>query len=288
MNAEKMLLEYLDLTRSNYKTSTQDTHIRFTNHLIDCFKTIKIKRFKDIELSTGYKIVDYYKSVTTNKNNSINKNLNYLKTVMKHYEYYTSFLDFKALPKDTQTFKRFYHDELELIIQYVRGLDSSKNSIVYKTFILLALDSGMRKSELLKIKISNIDFHKELIYLEETKTGKHRYAPFSSFSKKEIKDLIALDPQRTYLMINVIKGRPLSKDDIKLFYRRLKEKLHLDRIHTHRFRKTFASILADNGMPPQYVQVLLDHKDLKTTMKYIQFNEIKPFEKYHDFNNWNV
>jgi len=288
MNAKNMLLEYLDLTKSNYKPSTQDTHIRFTNHLIKCFKSLKIKRCKDIDLSTGYKIVEYYKNETCNKNNSINKNLNYLKAVLKHYECYTSFLEFKSLPKDTQPFRRFYHDDLELIIQYVNQLNSSKNSIVYKTFIFLALDSGVRKSELLNIKIGNIDFYKNLIYLEETKTGKKRYAPFSDFSKQKIKDLIEIDPYREYLMINILKQRRLSKNDVKLFYRRLRETLHLERIHTHRFRKTFASILADNGMPPQYVQVLLDHKDIRTTMKYIQFNRIVPFEKYHEYNNWDV
>lgn len=288
MNARKMLLEYLDLTRSKYKPSTQDTHLRFTNHLLDCFRTLKIKRLKDIDLSTGYKMVEYYKNETSNKNNSINKNLNYLKAVMKHYEIYTSFLEFKSLPKDTKPFKRFYHEELDLIMRYLDLLDSSDNSIVYKTFVFLALDSGMRKSELLNIKISNIDFYREVIYLEETKTGKHRYAPFSRFSSQKIKDLIELDPNREYLMMNFIRNRRLSKNDIKLFYRRLKDKLQLQRIHTHRFRKTFASLLADNGMPPQYVQVLLDHKNIHTTMKYIQFSKITPLEKYHEYNEWDV
>jgi len=288
MKANKQLLEYLELTRSNYKASTHDTHVRFTNHLLHCFENLKIKRFKDIDFETGYKIVSWYKNVTENRNNSINKNLNYLKAVMRHYGVYTTYLDFKSLPKDTVPFKRFYHDDLELIIQYCDQMNYSENSLVYKTFIFLALDSGMRKSELLNVKISNIDFHKKLIYLDETKTGKKRYAPFSNFSKQKILDLIAVIPNREYLMINILKNRRLSKNDVKMFYKRLKNRLHLDRIHTHRFRKTFASILADNGMPPQYVQVLLDHKDIKTTMKYIQFNKIIPYEKYNEYNNWEI
>ena len=288
MKAKKQLLEYLDLTRYHYKPSTHETHVRFTNHLLHCFENLKIKRFKDISYDTGYKMVDWYKNNTRNKNNSINKNLNYLKAVMKHYGVYTTYMNFKSLKKDTVPFKRFYHDDLELIIQYCEQMDYSENSLVYKTFIFLALDSGMRKSELLNVKIANIDFHKKLIYLDETKTGKKRYAPFSNFSKQKILDLIAVDPKREYLMINILRNRRLSKNDIKMFYKRLKNRLHLDRIHTHRFRKTFASILADNGMPPQYVQVLLDHKDIKTTMKYIQFNKIIPFEKYNEFNHWDV
>lgn len=288
MHAKKDLLTYLELTQYTVKPSTHETHRRFTNHLINCLEQLSIKKLKNIELETGYKIVEYYKNHTTNHNNSINKNLRYLKTVMKHYEYYTSFLKFKNLPSDTKPFKRFYHDNLELIIQYVNMMNSSKNSLVYKTFVFLALDSGMRKSELLSIKIKNIDFHKDLIYLEETKTGKNRYAPFSNFSKQKIKDLIEVDPYRKYLFLNILKNRRLSNNDVKLFYKRLKNKLGIDRIHTHRFRKTFASLLADNGMPPQYIQVLLDHNDIKTTMKYIQYNKITPLDKYHDFNDWKI
>ncbi len=256
--------------------------------MINCFDYIGIKRLKDIDLAIGYRIVEYYKSKTTNQNNSINKNLNYLKALLKHYELYTSFLKFKTLPMDTKPFKRFYHDNLELIIQCVNMMNSSSNSLVYKTFIFLALDCGMRKSELLNVKISNIDFHRDLIYLEETKTGKKRYAPFSNFSKQKIKDLIAKGPKRDNLMYNFLKDRPLNGNDIKLFCKRLKNKLGIQRIHTHRLRKTFASLLADNGMPPQYIQVLLDHDDIKTTMKYIQYNKITPLEKYHDYNDWKI
>lgn len=288
MDAKKMLLDYLDLTKSNYTEGTQETHCRYTNHLINCFEVLKIKRFEEIDKTIGYKIVDWYKNETVNKNNSINKNLNFLKTVMKHYGVYTEFHKFKSLPKDTKPFKRFYQEELTKIINYVNTMDDSKNSIVYRTFVLLALDSGMRKSELLNIKIRNIDFDKHQIYLEETKTGRHRYAPFGDFSENEIRELIEFKHDREYLMINILKDRRLNKNDIRLFYRRLRRKLGIDRIHTHRFRKTFASTLADNGMPLQYIQVLLDHRSLKTTMKYIQFDSITPFKEYHQFNDWHI
>lgn len=288
MNVNKGLLEYLELTKSNYRPSTLESHKRFTKQLIDCFETLKIKRFKQIKLQTGYMIVDYLKKNTMNKNNSINKIINYLKRVMKHYNVYTTFMKFKPLPKDTQPFQRFYHDDLELIIQYMNQADTSKNSIMYKCYVFLALDSGMRKSELLSVKIKDIDFHKSLIYLDTTKTGKTRYAPFSDFSRQKIIDLININPGREYLMINILKNRRTSNNDIKLFYRYLKRRLGIERIHTHRFRKTFASLLADNGMPPQYIQVLLDHEDIQTTMKYIQYEKMTPYNKYHIFNDWDV
>jgi integrase/recombinase XerC len=207
---------------------------------------------------------------------------------MLFYNTDTSFHQIKNLPKDTKPFKRLYHDDLQTIINYVKDLNYSENSIVYKTFVLLALDSGMRKSELLNVKISNIDMHNKLIYLEETKTGKTRYVPFSSFSFDYVNELKNTKPRREYLMYNFIKNRKLTASDIKLFYKRTKKKLGIERLHTHRFRKTYASLLADNGMPPQYVQKLLDHQKISTTMKYIQFDKIKPLETYKKYNDWKI
>lgn len=288
MKVEKQMYDYLELTRESMKPKTWDTHKRFTQHLLEGFKTFGIDTLEDVDINTGYMLVGHYKRNTTNGNNSINKNLNYLKAVMRHYEIYTSFHKFKLLKLDSEPFRRFSHEELKKIITFVRDMEKSDNSLVYRTFVYLALDSGMRKQELLKVKIRNIDFDKNVIYLEDTKTGIHRYAPFSDFSKHEIKELIKFNSRRKYLFYNILKDRPLSSNDIRLFYRRLRFETNIDRIHTHRFRKTFASLLADNGMPLQYIQKLLDHKSVKTTMVYVQFDGRKPLESYNKFNNWHV
>lgn len=288
MKAQKQILEYYELTKRSYKESTNDEHLRMANHIINGLEHIKIRRLKQLTLKDGYRLVDFFKEHTERKNNSINKIMNYLKKIMLFYNTVTSFHQIKNLPKDTKPFKRLYHDDLETIVNYIKDLNNSENSIVYKTFVLLALDSGMRKSELLSIKISNIDIHNKLIYLEETKTGKTRYVPFSSFSFDYVKELKNKKPRREFLMYNFIKSRKLSSSDIKLFYKRTKDKLGIERLHTHRFRKTYASLLADNGMPAQYVQKLLDHQKISTTMKYIQFDKIKPLNAYQNYNDWKI
>ncbi|MCD4826978.1 MAG: site-specific integrase [Acholeplasmataceae bacterium] len=288
MKISKQVLDYYYLTESSFKRSTNEEHIRVARHIINGLEFLKIKKMKSIDATEGYKLINYFKSQTKRNNNSINKMTNYLKRVMIHYGIVTSFHQMKKLPSDTKPFKRLYHDELQTIIEYVRDLNYSTNSTVYRTYVFLALDSGMRKSELLNIQIENIDFHNNLIYLEETKTGKPRYVPFSDFSSQQVKELVSLNPKRQKLMYNFLKDRDLSSSDIKLFYKRTKTKLGIDRLYTHRFRKTFASLLADNGMPPQYVQKLLDHEKISTTMKYIQFDKIKPLEKYNQYNDWKI
>src|SRR5690606_22934091 len=99
-------------------------------------------------------------------------------------------------------YKRFYQEDLHTIIRTVTLLNYSQNSIVYKALVFLLLDSGMRITELLNVKIKNIDFSSQpyKILLENTKTGKIRYAPFSDFSRDYLIELKNTQPiNREYL-----------------------------------------------------------------------------------------
>ncbi|MCU0104727.1 site-specific integrase [Acholeplasma vituli] len=288
MNVSKALLEYHLLTSATLKPSSIFIQEYYVKHLTHCLKDLKIKKLNQITINTGYHIVDWYRKNTKNHNNSINKNIRFLKSVMKHYEVNTSFQKFKLLPSDTKPFKRLFHEDLKLIIQYLLQMEYSKNSIVYRTAILLLLDSGVRISELLDIKIRNIDFDLMRIYLETTKNGKVRYAPFSEFSRESIIEIIRMNNHSPFLFWNFLQNRPLTKSDMKNFYRRLKRWTQMDRLHSHRFRKTFGSLLAENGMAIQHIQKMLDHSRVTTTMIYIEHDKDKAFEEYQNYNNWKI
>lgn len=288
MNIENALMNYYKLTLASYKKSTNDYHLRIINHLISGLKHLKIKRLNKIDIDVGYRLIEYLKNHTLNGNNSIKKIINYLRKVMLYYRITTSIIDLPHLPDDTKPFERFYHDDLKLIIDYVKNLNTSPNSIVYKAFVMLLLDSGLRVSEALNIKISDIDFKNNVIRVLSSKTRKQRYAPFSKFSYSYIKDLIQINTNRQYLFYNFIKDRQTNKNDIKLFYKRLKNKLDIERIHTHRFRKTFASILIENGLNIDDLQKLFNHSRIETTIKYVQHNQKRPLKEYLKYARWHV
>lgn len=285
---KKQLLQYFNLKKDIYKESTQAEHMRMIINLSDALSSLKVRKLKSIDINTGYKIITYLKNNTRNGNNSINRHIRYLKKVMLHNNIITSFNKLEMLASDSRPFKRFMTESLKLIIDYVKNMNTSKNSIVYKAMVLLLLDSGMRKGEALNVEIQNIDFEREVIYLGVTKTGLPRYAPFSSFCKKELLEIIALNPDRKYLLYNFLKDRELSDNDVKLFYRRLKDKLKIDRIHTHRFRKTFGSILSENGMPIEHIQRVYNHSRITTTMIYIQHTQSRALDEYKKYNNWGI
>lgn len=288
MQLEKQLKHFYELTQSDYKIKTLEGHQYYIRYIIESCRSLSVCKLEDIDIEVGYNIRDWLKNNTRYKNNSINRVINYILKVQKYYEIATSLTKLKNLKNDTEPFQRLFRDELKLIIDYVKEMNYSANSIVYRTFILLSLDSGMRQNELLNVEISNIDFENERIYLKVTKTGKVRYAPFSNFSKQEIKDLISINPSRKFLFHNFLKDRQIIKNDIALFYRRLKKALNIERLHTHRFRKTFGSMLAENGMAIEHLQKVYDHSRITTTMLYVQYNESKSLEEYKKYVDWKM
>ncbi|MBU1141984.1 MAG: site-specific integrase [Firmicutes bacterium] len=289
MKINKIFDDYYDRTIALKSTATQMYERNLIRVNKKCLDYLGISKVNSIKLQTGYKMVRFYKEIMHASNNSINKYIWYLKSVLKYQDIHTSFYDFKKLQDDTKPFKRIYHEDLKLIVQYVKDMNFSKNSLVYRTMVFLLLDSGIRITELLNVKIKNIDFIRERILLEHTKNRKQRNAPFSQFSKNSIQEMIKTNPNREYLFWNLIQDRPLTKNDIKLFYRRLNNWLRLDtKIHSHRFRKTFASILRDNNARLEAIQHLLGHAKLTTTMNYIDQSDEMIKGEYNNHNSWGV
>lgn len=132
----------------------------------------------------------------------------HLKRVLKYYKYNTDFYDFKNLKCQETGFDRFYDQDLIEIIDFAKNMDYTSDSSLYRTMILLFLDSGVRKSKLINIKKDNIffDTFPYRIFLGVTKNGRKRWAYFSDFSKNEIQDLMTASDSR-YLFYNSLRHR---------------------------------------------------------------------------------
>jgi integrase len=289
MKLNQMIDEYYIFKSVSLKKSSQLIHKYIIRSLKKTLDELSITSVKKINLKTGHSIIHHIRLTNNHKNDMINRIISFLKQVLHHYDIVTDFYKFKPLKKDTTSFQRFYHDDLKLIISYLLHLNCSQNSIVYKTIVFLLLDSGVRIGELFQIKRKNIDFSSNpyQILLTTTKNNKNRYIPFSDFSRPYIEELLSKH-QCEYLFFNIIKKRQVNRNDVKLFYRRLKQKLDIDRIHSHRFKKTFASLLVENGMPIEHLQCLFDHSRISTTMLYVQYKQTKSLESYSKFNDWNL
>lgn len=170
-----------------------------------------------------------------------------------------------------------------------------------RAIIEVLLSTGARVSELVNIKLSEIEDNKVILH---GKGQKDRYVYLNAkaiFAMQ--KYLEEREDDNEYLFAGGI-GFGVSKDMLKLkkdFYkhkeclsnghlglnsvehivRRLKKKAGVQEAYPHKFRRTFATNALKNGMSIEKVSKLLGHESIETTQIYLDINE-KDLELAHE------
>jgi integrase len=132
-----------------------------------------------------------------------------------------------------------------------------------KAIVTVAINTGMRKGELQKLKWRNVDIERNLICLEETKNGERRYCPMNVTLKKVFMS-IPKHEESPYIFCNN-KGQ--SYNFRQAFETALK-KAGIIGFRFHDLRHTFASHLVMSGVDLNTVRELLGHKSLVMTLRY--------------------
>lgn len=153
--------------------------------------------------------------------------------------------------------------------------------------------SGLRVSELLNLKISNI-YLEEGYMLVEGKGNKQRLVPISEEAVVQIKnwnlhrnELSIKEGQEDYLFLNR-SGRKLTRMSIFNLVKQLAERAGIHKnVSPHTFRHSFATHLLENGANLRVIQQLLGHESITTTEIYthvdVQFLR-KTIEMFHPMN----
>jgi len=133
-----------------------------------------------------------------------------------------------------------------------------------RPILILALNTGMRRSEILGLKWHNVDIRKGIIYLLDTKNNENREVPLNDLVKKTLIK-IPKHPDSPYIFCKK-DGRPI-KDVRKSFNAALK-KVGITNFRFHDLRHTFASQLAMAGIDLNTIRELMGHKSLAMTLRY--------------------
>lgn len=170
--------------------------------------------------------------------------------------------------KTCKTVKETYSDEaLELMRDHsecVRDL----------AIIDMLASTGMRVGELVKLDRSDIDFaNRECIVLG--KGNKQRKVYFDARTKIHLQRYLNSRKDDNPALFVTLQ-RPYNRlqiSGVEIRLRRLGEKLNLNKVHPHKFRRTLATMAIDKGMPIEQVQQLLGHQSVDTTLQYAMVNQ---------------
>jgi integrase/recombinase XerD len=177
-------------------------------------------------------------------------------------------------------------------------LDNSKNlSLRDSTIIELIYATGIRASELINIKITDIDFNEATLRILG-KGSKERIIPIhdlalkliSKYWKNEIFNHNKkvnnknIKFNRNLLFLNV-QGEKLTRQGLWYIIKNISKKLGLDinNVSPHILRHTFATHLLYNGVPLRHLQELLGHSNISTTQIYTHLSDQYIESEYSKF-----
>ena len=133
-----------------------------------------------------------------------------------------------------------------------------------RPIVVLALNTGMRRGEILNLKWHDVDFKRNLITLLDTKNGEKQEVYMNEPVKTALLQ-VRKHPESPYIFCNE-DGKPVH-DIRKSFFTALK-KSGIKDFHFHDLRHTFASQLAMSGTDINTIRELMGHKDIRMTLRY--------------------
>ncbi|CDF79072.1 tyrosine-type site specific recombinase [Formosa agariphila KMM 3901] len=142
------------------------------------------------------------------------------------------------------------------------------NNLKHKCIVSLLYSSGIRRSELVNLKISDIDSIRMLIRIESAKGKKDRYTLLSYQLLKELREYYKQWKPKTYI-IEGLPGQQYSAQSIGRIVVNAAKKAGLrNTVTPHILRHSFATHLLESGVDIRQIQVLLGHSSTKTTEIY--------------------
>ncbi|MBM9500714.1 tyrosine-type recombinase/integrase [Leptospira sp. 201903071] len=145
-------------------------------------------------------------------------------------------------------------------------------SIKEKTIFTLLYSSGIRIGELEQLKVSHIDFERKSIFIEEGKGSKQRYAILSDQAAYLLNQYIQSYRPTSYIFFSFTKGRSyrINVRWIQIKFKEIsKASGILKKASVHSLRHSFATHLLEDGYSIFYIQKLLGHTALNSTLIYL-------------------
>ena len=154
-------------------------------------------------------------------------------------------------------------EELEKLFAVVKN-------IKHRVILMTAYGAGLRSSEVVHLKVTDIHSDRMMIHVEKGKGMKDRYSLLSKRLLAELRNYWRIKRPKLWLFPNY-KNEPLVRHMTYRIYVDAKKKAGIKRkggIHT--LRHCFATHLLEAGEDLRTIQLLMGHSSIRTTVRYLQ------------------
>ena len=150
----------------------------------------------------------------------------------------------------------------------VQRIISCTNNLKHRCILSTIYSAGLRVSELINLKIKDLDSDRMMIRIENSKGGKDRYTLLSKSLLNELREYYKEYHPQAYLFEGA-HGREYSSTSIRRILKRACSKAGIKKhVKTHTLRHSFATHLLEQGTDLRSIQTLLGHNSINTTEIY--------------------
>lgn len=247
-----------------YSKSTIDTYLGI---LTSFFGFHHLKNPGDIEMED---VNSYNFEVVVKNNYSIvyqRQFINALKLFLKNRK------GFKIDPETLERPRKAKKLPVVLSRDEVLRLLLATPNLKHRTILTILYGSGLRISELINLKIADIDFARKQVFIRDAKGRKDRVVALSERIYGLLHDYLQTYQPDTFLF-NGQNSLRYSANSIRRFLGRAVKKAGIQKnITPHTLRHSYATHLLEGGVDLKYVQELLGHKKPETTQIYLHITK---------------
>lgn len=145
------------------------------------------------------------------------------------------------------------------------------DSVKHKTILMTAYAAGLRVSEAIHLKVTDIDSQRMVLRVDQGKGNKDRYVMLSPRLLESLRAYWKLERPTTWMFPGNIPGRPITKDAVEQACQKAHRAAGITKpITPHSLRHAFATHLLESGTDVRRIQLLLGHRSLATTSRYLK------------------
>ena len=160
--------------------------------------------------------------------------------------------------------------------QELRLLFKTPQRLKQRILLSLIYSAGLRVSEVCKLKLTDIDYHRKQIHIRLSKNDKSRYVILSDYIAKGLIQYIEGAKPKDFLFNGREKGSPLSHSAVQQSFRLSMEKSQIQKeACVHTLRHSFATHLLEQGVDIVTIKEQLGHAHIQTTMMYLHVAQVE-------------
>ncbi|HEX4582129.1 MAG TPA: site-specific integrase [Acidobacteriaceae bacterium] len=260
----KMMLE--ELERRNYSQGTTRRYLRFVERFAQHFGKSPDKLGPDhLRSYQAYLLRERKLCPGSVENHVAALRFFFVRTLRRH-----EFREYLPYPKTRKKLPDILSQE-----EVARLINASTN-LFQRTLLMVLYGTGMRRSELARLKISHIDSQRMIIHVVDGKGHKDRDLPLSPTLLENLRIYWQRLKPRTYLFPSRLhrdREQPISDKAVWWACTEAAKKCGLRKaVSPHLVRHAWATHLLEAGTDLRTIQLLLGHEDLEVTARYLHLS----------------